>query len=229
MENDTLACQFLENIEINNDVTRTLDDLVNERLRYHLFMNHPNIGVQCLKVMFESANISATKINSLEPEQQVAFLLGYGYSESDLTDDLNNGVSNFQRARDFIERVNLTELDNEGLKLLVLNTCLDHALDDIDDGYDMYGIEYKPVNDGGEKEGIFAYLRAVAKQDAEIINLRGPQYQVARLLQDGFQEDNLQPRMKVEASRKHAKIEYDSLEPDNDSLKPDIDSLEPDM
>ena len=214
MEKDTLACRFLENIEVSDDVIRTLDDLVNERLRYHLFMNHPNIGVQCLKVMFESANISATKINGLEPEQQVAFLLGYGYSEHDLTENLNNGVSNFQRARDFLKRVNLTELDNEGLKLLVLNTCLDHALDDIEDGYDRYGIEYKPVDNGDEKEEIFAYLRSIARLDAETINIRDPQYQVARLLQNGFQEDNLQPQMKIEASRKDAKTQYDSLEPD---------------
>ena len=198
----TRARKFLQDININSDVIKTLDHLVKERLQHHL-VKSPNTGVQCINIMLECANAAASRINDLGPETQVAFLLGYGSSEHDLTNNLNSGVSSHQQAREFLERVEFTDRVRDELEQLVLDSFRNIADTIIDD-----------IEDGNDKEGIINFLHKVAKQNADYINWRGPQYQVPQLLLNGIHEDNLQVLIRMEGARKHAEMQDDSPDPE---------------
>ena len=205
MNENNRARRFLQDININSDVLKTLDDLVKEKLRHHLVMS-PNTGVKCNSIMLKHANTATTEINALGPEIQVSFLLEYGSSEHDLTNNLTNGVSNHRQARDFLDGVELTRPDRDRLEQLVLDDChniADVMADDISDDMDK-----------DEVKEIISFLHEIAKQEADDINRRSPQYQVTRLLSNGIHEDDLHDLIEMEGAREHVEMQDNSPGPD---------------
>ena len=171
--------EFLEGSEITDDLRNTLDNLVIDKLEYHL-LSSLDQGADCASVLQDLANIDVTEINSLGPEGQITFLFEYGSSEHDLTTNLNYCMSFYPRARVFLERFEQVDHTMAILDKLVVS------------GFQRnMEIVTDEIWDKTNKSAVIEQLENLAKINLARVKDLSPEYRIAWLLKDAHNENDL--------------------------------------
>ena len=176
--------KFLKGSEITDDFRNTLDDLVRDKLEYHLIAGL-GMSMDCTRILHDLANSGATRINELPPEDQITFLFGYETSENELNSNLSCGMSFYSRARTFLENLEHADHILPLLDKLVISAHRRNA--------ESMADECK----GELDELTIEQLDYLATIDASRINALIPEHKIVWLFRDGYEENDLKNSLRV--------------------------------